>query len=224
LTHRIQWRRFFRGHREGKDVRPGESSIPVPIDVWSDFDCPFCFAVMFSLDRLRQHAKVVLRWRAFQLRPLNAPPMPPTVRVRVQQEHERVANMVREQFHVELHPGPIGISTRSAHIAAKFAEEYGAGEAFHAAAMNAYWRQSQSLEDKSVLERIVSSLGLDAGSLVQRWDDPLLSAAIDADLGLASVHGIRVVPALMFAERSLVTGAQPYEVLRQALEKTRAAA
>lgn len=224
MPNRINWRRLLgRSHRvEGRPQPPNLRRVR--IDVWSDFDCPFCFLVMFSLERLRQDADISIRWRAFQLRPADAPPMPPSVRAMVQREHERVAQMVRDQFHVELHPGPIGIATRAGHIAAKFVEEYGLGDAFHTAAMNAYWRQGQSLEDKTVLERIVSLLGLDAGSLVQRWNDPLLSDAVSADLELANFHGIRSVPSLLFAERSMVTGAQPYDALRQVLEKTRAAA
>jgi predicted DsbA family dithiol-disulfide isomerase len=198
--------------------------MPVSVEVWSDFACPFCFMVTLSLDRLGQDAEFDLRWRAFQLRPPGSPPMPPSVRAMVQQEHERVARAIRQQFGVELHPGPIDMATRATHVAAKFAEEYGAGSAFHAAAMNAYWLQGQWLEDKSVLERIVSSVGLDGGSLVQRWDDPQLSNAVDVDLRLASGRGIRAVPALLFGERSLVTGAQPYETLRQVLEKTKTAA
>ena len=57
----------------------------------------------------------------------------------------------------------------------------------------------------------------------EHFDDVLANLAFDAevtaDIDLAQEYGLTAVPALVFADRYLVVGAQPYEVLKQVVEK-----
>jgi predicted DsbA family dithiol-disulfide isomerase len=49
--------------------------------------------------------------------------------------------------------------------------------------------------------------------------DPTYDAEVSADIDLAREYRLDGVPALVFADRYLVMGAQPYEVLKQIVEK-----
>ena len=49
--------------------------------------------------------------------------------------------------------------------------------------------------------------------------DPTYDAEVSADIDLAREYRLDGVPALVFADRYLVVGAQPYEVLKQIVEK-----
>ena len=120
----------------------------VRLDAWTDFTCPFCFLATLTLDRLYQENQVDLHWRAYQLRP-SAEPMIAVMRTAIEKEHVRVGEIARAQYGLLLRPGPIGIGTRDAHIATKFAESHDRGNQFHLAAMKAYWLEGRSLEGKN---------------------------------------------------------------------------
>jgi predicted DsbA family dithiol-disulfide isomerase len=125
----------------------------------------------------------------------------------------------REQYGLDLNVGPFGIDSRPALIAEKYAEAQGKGATFHKAVMQAYWQQARSIDDKAVLKEIVEQVGLSNENFDDVLANPAYDAAVSADVDLAREYGLTGVPALVFADRYLVVGAQPYEVLKQVVEK-----
>jgi predicted DsbA family dithiol-disulfide isomerase len=125
----------------------------------------------------------------------------------------------REQYGLDLNVGPFGIDSRPALIAEKYAEAQGRGATFHKAVMQAYWQQARSIDDKAVLKEIVEQVGLSNENFDDVLANPAYDAAVSADVDLAREYGLTGVPALVFADRYLVVGAQPYEVLKQVAEK-----
>ena len=124
---------------------------------------------------------------------------------------------VQAEFGFELHPGPIGISTYAAHLATKYAEAQGKGDAFHAAVINAYWREGQSIDDQEVLKQIAAQVGLQGEDLAASLEEPNWAQAVQADIALANGNAITGVPALVFEEKYLVSGAQPEDVLKHVI-------
>lgn len=141
------------------------------------------------------------------------------VRRMVAGEHQHVADLAREQYGLELNPGPIGINTRAAHVAHKFANAKGKDDAFHLALMKAYWMEGRSIEDLEVLQDIGEKLALSRAEMAAAWEDPVFGARVDADRQQAAAAGINGVPAFIFADKYFASGAQPYEVLKQVVEK-----
>ena len=125
----------------------------------------------------------------------------------------------REQYGLDLNVGPFGIDSRPALIAEKYAEAQGRGATFHKAVMQAYWQQARSIDDKAVLKEIVEQVGLSSENFDDVLANPAYDAAVSADVDLAREYGLTGVPALVFADRYLVVGAQLYEVLKQVAEK-----
>ncbi len=125
----------------------------------------------------------------------------------------------REQYGLELDAGPFGINSRPALVADKYAESQGKGEAFHKAVMEAYWQQARSIDDKSVLKDIAENVGLNTENFEAVLADPTYDAQVSADIDLARAYRLDGVPALVFADKYLVMGAQPYESLKQVVEK-----
>ena len=125
----------------------------------------------------------------------------------------------REQYGLEINSGPFGINSRPALIADKYAESQGKGQAFHEAVMNAYWQQARSIEDANVLKEIAEHVGLNTENFEAVLKDPTCDAEVSADIELAREYRLDGVPALVFAEKYLVVGAQPYETLKQVVEK-----
>ena len=192
----------------------------IRLDAWTDFTCPFCFLATLTLDRLRQETQVELHWRAYQLL-ANSGPVPAETRTMIEKEHVRVAEIARTQNGLTLRPGPIGIRTRDAHIANKFAAAHNKGHEFHLAAMKAYWLEAQSLADKQVLQDIAEQVALDRGSLLHALEDRSFGALVDADLMQASNREISGVPAVVFNGKYILAGAQPYAVFKRLLDQVR---
>jgi predicted DsbA family dithiol-disulfide isomerase len=192
-------------------------SMPLRLDVWTDYICPFCFLATCRLEKLQEHEPMVIHWRAFMLRPPGSPPQSAQTRAMVEQEHAYVKEQIQAEFGFDLHPGPIGISTYAAHLATKYAEAQGKGDAFHAAVMNAYWREGQSVDDKKLLKHIATQIGLPSEDLAAALEEETWAKAVQTDIALADWNGITGVPALVFGEKYLVSGAQPEEVLKHVI-------
>jgi predicted DsbA family dithiol-disulfide isomerase len=125
----------------------------------------------------------------------------------------------REQYGLDINSGPFGINSRHALVAEKFAESQGKSEAFQRAVMDAYWQQARSIEDTNVLKEIAEQVGLDTKNFEAVLIDPTYDAEVSADIDLARKYRLDAVPALVFAEKYLVVGAQPYDTLKQVIEE-----
>ena len=128
----------------------------------------------------------------------------------------------REQYGLEINAGPFDIDSRSALVAEKFAEAQGKGEAFHKAVMQAYWQDAGAIDDEGVLKELAASVGLNTDNFTSLLASSDFDAQVSADIALAHEYGLDGVPALIFADKYLVMGAQPYDVLKQVVEKVQA--
>ena len=158
---------------------------------------------------------VEVHWRSFELRPKGSPPIPPEYRRRIETMQPQLLAVARERYGREINQGPFGIDSRPALIGAKYAERKGAGAAYHAAVMAAYWQEARDIGDRSVLAAIAESVGLDRGEFLAALDDAAYDAEVQADIDLARAYGLNGVPALVFDNRYPVSGAQPADVQRQ---------
>ena len=195
--------------------------MPIRIDVWSDFVCPYCFAASFSLKELQELHDVAIRWRSFELRPKGSPPISSEYRARIEAARPRFIQMMWEMYGVDIQPGPFGINSRPALITAKYAEAQGEeiGAAFHDAVYRAYWLEGRNIEEMDVLKAIATQVGLDSDGLMAGAANPQYEIAVNADLQQAYAYGLRGVPALIFEEKYLVSGWQTAEVLVQVIEE-----
>lgn len=134
----------------------------------------------------------------------------------------RLYAIAREQYGLELNQGPWGINSRPALIGAKYAEAQGVGPAYHDAIMRAYWLEAQSIEDQEVLAQLAVAGGLDRDAFLAALNDPTLEQEVLNDIAWAHTNGINGVPALVFQEKYLVSGAQPYQVLTRVVDQIRA--
>lgn len=173
------------------------------------------------MKQLEESHNVSLRWRSFELRPEGSPPISPEYRKRIEAARPRFEATVRAQHGIEINAGPFGINSRPALIGAKYAEAQGAGEAYHAAVFEAYWQQGQAIDDLEVLADIAESAGLEREAFLNALADPAYEEAVTADVVQAYRYGLSAVPALVFDDKYLVVGAQPYEALRQVVEQVK---
>ena len=145
--------------------------------------------------------------------------MPPEYRARIEAGRPQLEAMARERYGLELNVGPFGINSRPALVGAKFAEAQGVGEAYHNAMFRAYWQDAKNIEDVDVLAEVATAVGLNRDEFLAALDDPQYQNAMLADVQQAFQYGLSGVPAMVYNNKYLVTGAQPYELLAEVAEK-----
>lgn len=144
--------------------------------------------------------------------------MPESYKARIEAMRPQFEAMALQQYGLEIKAGPSGIDSRPALIGAKYAEQHGQGEGYHKAVFQAYWQQSQRIDDLELLADIAAGLGLDRQAFMQALQDPALEEAVDADIVTAQAIEISGVPAMVIANKYLIPGAQPYDELTRIVD------
>jgi predicted DsbA family dithiol-disulfide isomerase len=173
------------------------------------------------LEKLVDSHDVTVDWRSFELRPREAPPLPPEYKERIMAGRPRLYAIAKEQYGLDLNQGPWGIDSRPALIGAKYAEAQGVGPAYHDGVLHAYWHEAKNIAETDVLVAIAEAAGLERAAFVAALADPIWEEAVLGDVATAHSYGINGVPALVFDNKYLVSGAQPYAVLTQVVEQIR---
>lgn len=171
------------------------------------------------MEKLTHSHGVEVVWHSYELRPKGSPPLPPEYLARIKAGQPRLLQIARDNYGLEINPGPHGISSRDALIGAKYAEAQGHGPAYHAATLRAYWQRANDIGERAILGMIAQSIGLDETAFRLALDDPQYDQQVSDDVEQAYQYGLNGVPALIFNHKYLVSGAQPYEVLVRVVEK-----
>jgi len=193
----------------------------VRVDVWSDFVCPWCFLASTSLDRLESENKIEVIRHSYELRPKGSPPMPDALRQRIEAGRPQFEAMALEHYGIKLTQGPFGVDSRTALIGAKYAEEQGVGKAYHEAIYRAYWQDARHIDQLDVLLDVAESTGLEREAFAAALETPAYLHLVLADITQAQALGLQGVPAMIFAGKYLVSGAQPYAVLSKVADDVR---
>jgi predicted DsbA family dithiol-disulfide isomerase len=88
--------------------------------------------------------------------------------------------------------------------------------------MDAYWSEGQDLSERGVLEALARAAGVSETGISRALDDRA-SPVVEASTARAQSAGATGVPAFVVDWRVLVVGAQPREVLAQAVAQAREA-
>jgi len=175
--------------------------------------------VASSLEKLVTSHGVTIDWRSFELRPREAPPLDPAYKEKIMAGRPRLYAIAKEQYGLDLNQGPWGIDSRPALIGAKYAEAQGMGPAYHDGVLHAYWHEAKNIAESEVLVAIAEAAGLEKEAFLAALADPSWEEAVLNDVAMAHSYGINGVPALVFQDKYLVSGAQPYAVLTQVVEQ-----
>ena len=214
--------------------------MSLSIDIVSDVVCPWCFIGKRRLEgALALYAKEypdapapAVTWRPFQLNP----GMPAEGMARADYVarkfgprggavYDRVAAVGRE----------VGIdfafdritrqpNTLAAHSLIELAGARGRQDAMAEALFRAYFLDGVDLTSRDNLLKIAASAGLDRAAAEEWLDNTEAREAAAAEDARARENGIEGVPFFVFNGRLAVSGAQPAEVLLDAMKQAQATA
>jgi predicted DsbA family dithiol-disulfide isomerase len=211
------------------------------IDVWSDIACPWCYIGKRHLEQalaaFPHRAEVDVVWRSFELdpgAPRVLPAEPPMLdrlaakyRVAPAQAQAMVARVrdaaARAGLAMQLERVRGG-NTFDGHRVLHLARARGAQDAAKERLMRAYFVDGEALGEPEVLVRLAGEAGLDVAEVRAVVGSDRFAADVRQDEALARELGISGVPFYVLAGRIGVSGAQPAEVLRGALDQAWAAA
>jgi predicted DsbA family dithiol-disulfide isomerase len=200
---------------------------PVRILVWSDYVCPFCYLERPVLERVQNEpgSDVEIDWRAFELRPEPEPTLDPDAEYLHRVWNQSIYPMAQERGMVLKLP-PVQPRSRKAHEAAEFAREAGRLDAMNHALFKAFFEDGRDLADTEVLLDVGQSVELDPDDLRAALASGRYEQRVIEDQQLARQIGISGAPALIItagAQAYLVSGAQPYETVKDVIARAIAA-
>lgn len=200
--------------------------MAIRLTVFSDFVCPFCYIGEGLVEKLRQEPDlgVEVTWMPFQLNPATPPEgltlaeyfggrMPPDRLAMMHAELKARAGAMG----LPMDPPPFICNTRRAHELAEFARDRGRLDALVLPLFQAYFVQGRNLYEERVLGEAAEAAGLDPAEALEAVRAGRYADRVDERLALAGRYGIHSVPTFIVNERYKIVGAQPYEVLRDAL-------
>lgn len=197
---------------------------PVRILVWSDYVCPFCYLERPVLRRIQDELgdRVEIDWRSFELRPEPEPTLDPDAEYLHRVWNQSVYPMAEARGLAAMKLPPVQPRSRKAHEAAEFAREAGLLDAMNQALFQAFFEDGRDLADMEVLLDIGRSVGLDENGLREALASNRYEERVLEDQHLARQIGISGVPALIVtagAQAYLVSGAQPYETVKDVIAR-----
>ncbi|HET6565706.1 MAG TPA: DsbA family oxidoreductase [Xanthomonadales bacterium] len=208
---------------------------PLKIEVWSDIACPWCWigkrGLDAALERFEHPAEV--RFRAFELNP-QAPLERPEKfdyvqhlmnkyrmdREQAQQTIDRVVSTGRERG-VEIRYDRVRpTNTFDAHRLLSWAAGSGRQAELKEAVFQAYFQEGLRVSDHAVLQELAAKAGLDIAKASEVLSSDAFATEVRQDEQIAAQIGINGVPCFVFpATRSGISGAQPPEVLLEAMRR-----
>lgn len=178
-----------------------------------------------SLDNLAKTENIDVVWRSFELRPNDAPPLPPeqlqAYQARIEAAWPNTTRIAKEVYDVEMEYHRLGMDSRLALEGAKYAEEQGLGEPYHNAMFKAHFVEDRDFGDLQILADLAEEVGLNRADFIAAIEDGNYAEAVDADIAQARAYGINGVPATIIQGKYVVSGAQPLEALQDIVRQVK---
>lgn len=204
------------------------------VDVWSDLACPWCYLGKRRLDaaiaRLPSPGDVKVVWRSFELDPEAARVRrtKTSYAARLARKYRMTPSQARARVELMVSLGKKeGITFRfdrvrpgntfDAHRVLHLARERGVQGAVKERLMHAYFGEGAALGERTALVRLAGEAGLDPAEVRRVLAGEAHADAVRADEEEAVRNGIHSVPFLVVAETYAVMGAQPVDVMHDAL-------
>jgi len=206
----------------------------IRVDVWSDVACPWCWVGKRRLEAAidRFDGDVDVFWHAFELNPQAPRQAPKSVdyadrlarkygmgAAQAQQFIDRMVGAGAEEgieFRFDrIRPG----NTFDAHRLLAFAATRGAANEVKERLFEAYMSNGQAVTDRAVLIEIAVAAGLDEDEVAGAISTDAGATEVRDDERAAARMGVSGVPFFVVGGRYAVAGAQPADVLLEALDK-----
>lgn len=199
-------------------------SKPLRVDIVSDVVCPWCIVGFLQLEKaaVSTGTKLDVHWHPFELN-TQMPPEGQNLREHIM---EKYGSSRKDSDNARIQLTQIGaelgfsfrfsddsrmVNTFQAHQLLHWAEEQERGHDLKMALFTSYFTNGSNLNDSAVLLDVVTSLGMKTDAAKAALSDPDNAKSVRAKQQYWLQQGVQGVPAMVFNQRHLVTGAQGEE-------------
>ena len=213
-----------------------EMAKKLQVDVWSDIACPWCYIgkrrLEAALHRFPHARDVVTAWHAFELDP-SAPAVretQPSYATRLARKYgtsvPRAQGMIDRMVRIAADEGlPFDFerirpgNTFNAHRLLHLAGLRGVQDRLKERLLRGYLSEGEPIGEDAALLRLATEAGLDPDEVSSVLASDLYAAEVRTDESEAHALGVDGVPFFVIGKRYAVAGAQPAELLLQALTR-----
>jgi predicted DsbA family dithiol-disulfide isomerase len=196
------------------------------IEVWSDYVCPFCYLQEPVVERIEREfaGRVQVRWRAYELRPEPEPTLDPAGDYLRDIWASAVYPMAAKRA-MKLQLPPVQPRSRKAFEATEYARDRGKADGMRHAIFAAFFEHGRDIGDLAVLGEIGESIDIHPSGLRRALEANVYTGRVvgdeneAAELGLSGVPAMVLTPQTSGERRLLISGAQPYETVREFVER-----
>lgn len=204
------------------------------IEVWSDFVCPFCYIgkrrLEEALSSFPHRENVEIIFRSFELDPNAKKETSLSIHEMIAQKYGiSVDEAKRANADIGKQAEALGLTFRfetmkptntfDAHRLAQYAKEKGKLDEVVERLFYAYFTESKRISDRNVLLELAEAAGLDRKEAEAVLDSERYAEHVRNEEAIAAQLGVRGVPFFVLNQKYAISGAQPVDVFRQALEK-----
>lgn len=203
----------------------------ISIDVISDVICPWCFLGKRRLDKaiaLLAGVKIEVNWRPFFL--------DPTIPAEGMSRRTYLENKFGTERLKTIHDPLIAAgkadgvpyafdkitrtpNTMDAHRLIRWSHASGKQHDVSERLFMAYFNGGLDIGDRTMLAKIAGEAGMDGSDVSTKLDSDVDVAAVNAEVEHAYRMGVTGVPCFIFAQKQGLMGAQPAEVLAEAINR-----
>lgn len=188
----------------------------LPITVFSDFTCPFCYVTEVALRALRTARELAVAYRAVELCPVPRPLALPLAEAGWEQRVLPVA----AELSLPVAAPPFRARTRKAHEASRAARGEGMEPQFRDAVFGAYWSGGRDIGRVDVLSEIAGEVGMDPVQFRIVLDIDRYADEVQRDAALALRLGIETLPTIFIGsgrDATVMVGGQDAAALAAAI-------
>ncbi len=203
------------------------------IELWSDYACPFCYIGEKRLEKaIAGIPSVEVIFKSFELDPTASREVVSGTVDRFAEKYgltldeaadriEQISRMGRAEGIDFRYAETRYTNTFDALRLTKFAQEKGHAEII-GKLFDAYFTKNLELADFDVLKKIAAECGLDSAEVDAVLNSDRYAAEVRSDEMEAARLGVHGVPFFVIGGKYGLSGAQPVEIIRQAVEDYRA--
>ena len=205
----------------------------VKIDIVSDIVCPWCIIGYKRLEKAMQMFEDTvtfdLHWHPFELNP-TMPQDGENLRSHLAKKYgttlegsiaarQRLTTMGAELgFTFNYYDEMRMVNTFKAHQLLHWAKEYDKQTELHLALFAAYFGEQKSVDDPEVLVAAAATVGLDSDAAREVLDSEQYAREVKTIEAAWMRRGVQAVPAVIFNDQHLISGAQPTAIFQAQIE------
>lgn len=220
--------------KRSRDEAMGKREVNMKIDIVSDVSCPWCIigykALESAMTELNMHDSIEISWKAFELNP-NMPPEGQDKREHLFEKYGATPEQtMANRKHIMERGKALGFSfnyvedsrvynTFDAHRLLHWANEFGLQTELKLAMFDLYFTENGNPSCNDDLIKTVERVGLDVSKAKEIMDSDIYTNDVREEQNKYRLAGINSVPAFIINDTHLISGGQPVEVFKKALQE-----